>query len=195
MGIPYLPYDRLRPIADDFLGKHNASNGFPIPIEAIVDNDFKIDIVPTPGLHRHFDIDSYITSDFSAIHIDDYVYESRPNRYRFSLAHELSHFLIHQDVFAQLSFSTIGQWKESVTSIPEKEYGLLEFQANSLAGLILVPPNELANRFGIVASTLKVNDLDINDPAVLDRVESHLADQFKVSKTVILRRLEFDNLP
>jgi len=194
MEIPYLPYDRLRPIADDFLKNHNPNLEFPIPIEKIVDNDFAIDVVPTPGLHRTFDIDSYITSDFSAIHVDEYVYESREKRYRFSLAHELSHLLLHRDVFAQLSFSNISEWKAAVTSIPEREYGLLEFQANSLAGLILVPPAELSRRFDEIAETVKSHRFDIRDPAVMDRIEQRLASEFNVSQAVIHRRLEFDKL-
>ncbi|MCH7989189.1 MAG: ImmA/IrrE family metallo-endopeptidase [Planctomycetes bacterium] len=94
-------------------------------------------------MHKSFDIDSFITSDFTAIYIDENVYDSRPQRYRFSLAHEISHVIIHGDVFEELAFSTITEWKQSVTSIPEKKYGYLEFQANSLAGLILVPPDNL----------------------------------------------------
>lgn len=194
MEIPYLPYDRLRPIADDFLKRHNQNLEFPIPIEKIVDNDFAIDVVPTPGLHRAFDIDSYITSDSSAIHVDEYVYESRERRFRFSLAHELSHLLLHRDVFAQLSFSNISEWKAVVTSIPEREYGLLEFQANSLAGLILVPPAELSTRFDKIADTVKSHRLDIRDPAVVDRIEQRLASEFNVSQAVIHRRLDFDKL-
>jgi len=196
MQIPFLPYDKLRPIAGKFLDEYNESGEIPVPIELIIDNRFEIDIVPTPGLHRGYDIDSYITSDFSAIHIDDYVYESRPARYRFSLAHEISHYIIHKDVFAQLEFSNIQGWKDAVQGIPEREYGLLEFQANSLAGLILVPGSELETRFDGAVGTAEAAGIAMDDPsgAAMQSIEGYLAGQFDVSTAVIHRRLEFDKL-
>jgi Zn-dependent peptidase ImmA (M78 family) len=196
MKIPFLPYEKLRPIAANFLEKYNSPHQIPVPIEWIIDNKFTIDIVPTPGLHQNFDIDSFITSDFTAIHVDSFVYESRPGRYHFSLAHELSHFLVHQDVFAQLSFSTTAEWKSVVKSIPERDYGLLEFQANSLAGLILVPPADLESRFRSAVQLAQDNGISIDDPsgAVIPYIEEYVSADFEVSSAVIHRRLEFDKL-
>lgn len=196
MEIPYLPYPKLRPIADDFLTKYHPSGQLPIPIEPIIDNRFAIDIVPTPGLHRAFDIDAFITSDFSEIHVDEFVYESRPKRYRFSLAHELSHLLLHQDVFSQMQFSTVTEWRSAVKSVPDKEYGYLEFQANSLAGLILVPPTELGELFRQATARAKAAGIELNDTsdAAREIIESYLSESFDVSTAVIHRRVEFDSL-
>jgi hypothetical protein len=108
---PFLPVEKLREVADTFLGKYNSSGTIPVPIEQIVEFDFQIDIVPTPGLHDYFDIDSYPSSDLTEFHVDESIYKHQPKRYRFSLAHELSHLLVHGDIFAQLSFSNIGEWK------------------------------------------------------------------------------------
>jgi hypothetical protein len=115
MGIraPFLPYDELRKRAEGFLKQFNAEREIPVPIERIVEFGLGIDIVPTPGLHENFDIDSYPTSDLTEIHVDEYVYKRRPARYRFSLAHEVSHLLIHQEIFEQLKFSTIAEWSRS----------------------------------------------------------------------------------
>ena len=46
-----------------------------MPIEEIVEFRFDMDIVPEPGLHAHFDIDSYITHDLREIRVDEFVYE------------------------------------------------------------------------------------------------------------------------
>ena len=75
INAPYLPYNELRRLAAEFLQEHHPSGEVPVPIEGIVEFRFNIDIVPTPGLHDEFEIDSYITSDLSAIHIDDNVYK------------------------------------------------------------------------------------------------------------------------
>jgi len=196
VSAPWLPYEKLRPIAEKFLGEHCPLREIPIPIEHIVDNCFGIDIVPTPGLHKSFDIDSFVTSDFTAIYVDEYVYDSRPQRFRFSLSHEISHVIIHGDVFEKLAFSTITEWKQVVTSIPEKEYGLLEFQANSLAGLILVPPDNLKISFDESIGMAENEGVSLDDPTdvAAEIIEGFLAERFDVSRAVINRRVGYDKL-
>ncbi len=196
VDIPFLSYERMRTIAEEFLAKHHQSRFMPVPIERIIDNDFQIDIVPTPGLHSGFDIDSYITSDFEAIHVDSFVYEERPARFRFSLAHELAHYLIHRSVFRQLSFSSIREWKTVAKSIPEKEYGILEWQANCLAGLILVPSDELSAEYDRCVDRVEIAGLSFRDnrEVSLDFIEKHIAAHFEVSSIVTHKRIEFDKL-
>src|SRR5260370_39215703 len=104
---PFLPYDKLRGIAAAFLEQHHKEGTIPIPIEKIAEFRFNLDIVPVPGLQDEFDVDAYITSDLTEIRVDQFIQENRPTRYRFSLAHELAHVLIHQDIFKALAFSTI----------------------------------------------------------------------------------------
>ncbi len=129
---PYLPCDRLRQKADAFLQAYHPALEIPVPIEKIVDNQFKIDILPAPDLRDdELCIDAFITSDFSAIWVDEYVVDHRHNRYRFSLAHELGHYLLHQEVYAKLKFSTLAAYKEQIdTAIPVREYGWLESHAH-----------------------------------------------------------------
>src|SRR5579871_4472789 len=136
---PFLPYEKLRSVADAFLKQHHPSGDLPIPIERIVEFKLGLDIVPVPGLQDGFDIDAFITNDLTEIRVDDFIQQKRPARYRFSLAHEVGHLLIHKDVLSELKFSTIKEWKEAFLAIPEEEYGWIEWQAYCLAGLILVP--------------------------------------------------------
>ena len=91
---PYLPYDTLRPRADAFLRQYHPDRTLPVPIELIVERDFGIEIVPMPGLQYGFDTVAFISRDLTEIRVDEDVFKSRPNRYRFSLAHELAHRLL-----------------------------------------------------------------------------------------------------
>jgi hypothetical protein len=193
---PYLPYDKLRSVADDFLKKHHESGELPVPIERIVEFSFGLDIVPVPGLQDEFEVDAFITSDLSEIRVDSFIQEKRPARYRFSLAHELAHLLIHQDVFANLSFSSITQWKRAICSIPEDQYGWIEWQAYALGGLILVPSSALKDLFEtklVEAKAAGINLRDI-DEDMRKTVESNIGRYFEVSAEVIARRLRFDKL-
>ena len=107
---PYLPYEKLREIADGFLTQHHPSGRIPVPIAEIVEFQFGMDIVPVPGLNEFLEMDSSISNDLATIYINASVFARQPSRYRFSLAHELSHRLIHGDLFReQLSFGNLAE--------------------------------------------------------------------------------------
>jgi hypothetical protein len=193
---PHYSYGDLRAVAAKFLSEHHASGEMPIPIERIVEFDFKLDIVPIPGLQDDCDADAFITSDLSEIRVDRFIYANRPARYRFSLAHELSHRLIHQDVFKELKFSSIKEWKSVVLSIPEEQYGWIEWQAYCLAGLILVPPQPLKDLFETKCAEAKRAGIELQDVRTDLRgtVESNMGRYFDVSREVVAKRMEKDGL-
>jgi hypothetical protein len=194
---PYVPYDAIRETARAFLNEHNREHAIPVPIEEIVEFRFEMDIVPEPGLHAHFDIDSYITHDLREIRVDESVYESRPGRYRFSLAHELGHRILHQEVFAELSFDNVDEWKRLVISaIPEKQYSYLEFQASAFAGLVLVPKDDLQTQYDDVCGLLERGGFSLRDDFEVARnaIADRIGEFFLVSAAVVQRRLEYDGI-
>lgn len=192
---PFFSKDALRSRAEQFLSEHHQSGSIPVPIEWIIDNDFNIDIVPMPGLHQHFDTDGYITSDLTEIRVDQAVYESRPTRYRFTLAHELGHKLLHPDFFAQLRFTSVEEWKRCREAIPEREYGYVEYHANEWAGLVLVPPDQLSHAFDEALEKARSIDMSPDgDPAVWEYIDTWIASRFEVSPQVIQRRGKNDGL-
>jgi len=193
---PFLPIEKLRAVAAEFLKQHHPSGEIPIPIERIVEFRFGLDIVPVPGLQDEFDVDAYITGDLTEIRVDRFIMDKRPTRYRFSLAHELAHVLIHKDVFAALKFSTIEEWKAAMQAIPEEQYGWIEWQAYCLGGLILVPERPLKDLFETKAEEARRAGIVLNgaDEATRRVVESHLGRYFEVSADVIAKRMAKDGL-
>lgn len=194
---PYLSKDELRQRAEQFLADHHPGRSIPVPIEFIVESQFGMDIVPVPGLQAGFDVVAFITKDLQEIRVDEYVYMNRLNRYRFSLAHELAHRILHPDLWSEIDFHDIQSWKTVIEqSIPEREYGFIEFHANFFAGLVLVPPPELREQFAQCIDLTKQHGLDVSDEATgaKDIIESHIARNFDVSRDVIHRRVETDGL-
>ncbi len=51
---PFLSYEALRCRAGDFLRTHYQAGAIPVPIEEIVELDYRIDIIPVPGLQCGF---------------------------------------------------------------------------------------------------------------------------------------------
>ena len=194
---PYLSNDDLHRKAKSFLDEHHPDQSIPVPIEEIVEFVFRMDIVPIPGLQEFFDTVAFISKDLTEIRVDKYVMEHRLNRYRFSLAHELAHRVLHKDVFSHVEFKDISGWKKAMADrMPEKEYRFLEWHANSFAGLVLVPTSQLQDAFSDAIKTAQDNGLDCNDigGTAQDVVESYIARKFAVSAAVCHRRIEADRL-
>lgn len=146
LPIPRLSYEALRGRADAVLGAHNPNHLIPVPIEQIVEFGFGLNIIPVPGLQTVHEVDAFTSRDLRTIIVDLAVFESRsPNRYRFSLAHELAHVVLHADVYAQIHFSSIAEWKRVILALPEPDREWLEWQAYNFAGLLLVPRESLTS--------------------------------------------------
>lgn len=129
--VPYLSYEHLKRAAENTLAGSAFSSRFPVDIELIVEKDFGIEVIPFRGLQDRFSFDAFISQDAKTISVDEFVLEKRINRYRFSLAHELGHRVLHEEILQALSFPTIQEWKSQIGLIPEREYGFLEYQANT----------------------------------------------------------------
>ncbi len=81
-----------------------------------------------------------------SISVDEDVMMHTRIRYRFSLAHELGHHWIHDDLYQGVEIGSLGDWKSVLEDIGD-QCRFFEFQANAFAGLVLVPPAALKARF------------------------------------------------
>lgn len=193
---PYLPYESLRLLAADFLTRHHQVGDLPVPIEWIVENNFSLDIVPVPGLKDGFDVEAFITKDLTEIRIDETIYQKRPNRYRFSLAHEVAHLELHRDVYTTLNFCDIAEWKKAMTSIPADQYSWIETQAYNFAGLVLVPPTPLNDIFSDHVERMKKAGVEFDELSASAKktVFSSIGRAFEVSSEVVEKRIKKDGL-
>src|SRR6185437_10128939 len=144
MRVPFIETADLIRRAAEVLSQHAAGGIVPVDIEDIIDVQYGINIVPRHGLMDRFQIDAFISHDLSEIVVDKRVYDQKPPvRYRFSLAHEFSHLILHQDIYQGMKFTTPDEWKRAMEELAANDYNRLEWQANTFAGLILVPPDPL----------------------------------------------------
>jgi len=184
--VPFLSDDALRCAAADFLAEYHCSSSIPVPIDSIVEFDLGIDIVPIPGMHRSYDIDSMLSRDLQQICVDATVLENFPGRYRFSLAHEIGHRQLHSLFYNQLKFTDIAGWKDAVCNeLGERDYGKLEFQAYAFAGLVLVPPKPLAEHLEKAISLAESKGVTISDDsdAICQAIEGYLSKEFVYRET------------
>jgi hypothetical protein len=195
--IPRYSAKNIRWKADEFLIRHHPTFSLPVPIEEIIEFEFYINIVPLHGLHKAFEIDGFISHDLTAISVDAFVQESRPGRYRFTLAHEMGHVVLHREFFRQYVFKNVDEWKKLTQALSPLDYGTIEWQAYQFAGLILVPPKVL--RIQYYEATKMAREKGVwkgkqAAPMVRQYLANWLAKQFVVSTEVIERCLQRDKL-
>ena len=138
-----LSYKEIKQTTEIFLKEKYPALILPIPIEDVIELDLKIKLTSLRGLKANFDIDAFINSACNEIFIDNSVFLKYEERSRFSLAHELGHKILHEEIYSQEQFDAPEKFIEFQENMPEKDYGWLEYQANVFAGCLLVPTDNL----------------------------------------------------
>ena len=190
--VVYIPDSQLKQKADSFLARYHETGTIPVPIEKIIEFQLKLDIIPVHRLRRDWDTDAWLTCDMTAIYVDQYEQEAYSNRYRFSLAHEIAHAVLHQRVYHALGFNDITSWKKAQTEFPQDDYGQLEWQAYVFAGLVLVPTHHLTRECHLVVEEVKSRGIRLNADSDFMRrtIAKKVAARFAVSGQVIEKRLD-----
>jgi Zn-dependent peptidase ImmA (M78 family) len=120
---PILSYDDINKRAEDFLREHKRNEILPVDIEAIAEFDLGLNIFPFPNLQETFDVEGFISGDLNVIYVDEFIYYQRPARYRFTLAHEIGHYIFHSDLIASFHPQSVADWSKFVLGIDEETYG------------------------------------------------------------------------
>jgi len=201
--VKFLSYEQIAEHASEFIKTFKYEGIIPVPIERIIDRDLKINIVPFPNLFKAFDINAITSSELRTIYVDEYLYTNLERAYRFTLAHELGHIVLHKDFYRSINIKGLTDWKKFIVGVEEKEYQYLELQANNFGGLLLVPQKELTEHFDMQLKALirssilkRFSGLDRPDyvDITLKIIAEKLVDVFEVSAQVIRIRLEKSNL-
>lgn len=205
LAVSFISYDQTRVYAGRFLDHYHPSRALPIPIEHIIDNKLTIDIVPIPGLlnllKQVSSLAGFISGDLKILYVDEYVYRSVPNMYRFTLAHEIGHAILHRNVFKGRQIDGADEWIAFMMSLQEDDYSYkwYEMQANNFAGLVLVPENRLEESLRKTIKSLRHKIEQArkrlqNSEMIWEYLSEAIADEFGVSAPVIDMRTTFDKL-
>ena len=143
LEIPYLTYSDIGERAQVFLTEYHPLFEIPIPIEQIVDVKLGLDIVPIPNLYKNFGLSGYLTRDHSAIFVDQFQADNYEEKCRYTLAHEVGHYVLHKSFYESLPFETSDEYVRWRVSIPPEEMSWFETHGDWFAGQILVPTNQL----------------------------------------------------
>lgn len=182
--VPFVGNREIKQKADTFR-KKVWGDAIPIEIEEIVELKMRIRIIPVPGFMKQCGVDAQISSDFASIYVDQDSYENErfKSRFRFSLAHELGHFVLHKNFYGGLKIDSLEDILAFISEINTREYSHFETQANKFANYFLVPREKLLQiRENILKEIGKKHNLEKVDEKTLNSyLAGYIAPDFLVS--------------
>jgi len=180
-----------------------AASQTPLDLIDFVELSLKLDLIPYDGLYRNFGADAAITADFSGIYIERETYdiidtapEWKLNRLRFSLAHELGHYFLHQQIFIDQNITDDACFLDWLNEHNGEKYKI-EQEANEFAGRLLVPVEKLSDMFD--SMKIKFTELHgsshwMNDVNIREKACELMCQKFGVHPKAISARLSRERI-
>ncbi|MCX6338741.1 MAG: hypothetical protein NTX71_02335 [Candidatus Aureabacteria bacterium] len=128
---PYLTWEQIAGKADGFADEyHLAERSYPLDIEEIAEFDLGIELRIVAGVHDECGTPAQIglCSDRLIISVDANQYNNQTSFYRYSLAHEIAHWVLHREWLLAYwkTIDSIARWKQDLALISEEDYNWLE---------------------------------------------------------------------
>lgn len=101
---PFITPEQAWVKADRIRSKYWPSDKLPVEVEEILwEVGLRLD--PIASLKSDGDVDALLTGDLTRIIVDleEYMDDRMLNRMRFSIAHELGHFVLHGDFYRKIN--------------------------------------------------------------------------------------------
>lgn len=190
---PFISDKEIKEMADLSRKKH-WGDIIPVNIEIIIEKQLSIEIIPIPGLKQQCNTDAFISADWQSVSVDNerYMDESYYNRLRFSIAHEIGHFVLHNKVYNSLKIEDMEDLRNFLHNVDGKHYGYLETQANKFANFFLIPRNILAKERRFILNDYKeISDFDARQ--VNSYIATPLGKKFGVSMEAMEIALNCEN--
>lgn len=196
---PRLTWPQVRAKAEEFRSEYVVpADTIPVPIIEIVEFRLKLNPVPVFNLLEEIDIDGFLTKDLSSICIDQDIYENprKENRLRFTFAHEVGHWFLHQKEIQMCRFRTPADWTRFREDFEEEDLLWFEQQAYEFAGRLLVPREPLISEIRRLAP--KIQDYrkqgGSDEEQIIQIISRSICRKFMVSADVIARRIKSEKL-
>ena len=196
-----LPMDKIREEAEIFRREHIFTPDLPVDIEHVIEATMGISIIPIESLQKHCDMEGFISQDYTAIYVDEFLYtdDRYYKRVRFTLAHEIGHYILHRSTIDNQKFTDAEDWIRFRLNLNDETLGWFETQASEFAGRLLVPIDPLVEEFRAKRGSIlrKYSSWDskpISDDDLFSMVAPLVCGRFDVSSEVIERRLRKENI-
>ncbi|MDD5421974.1 MAG: ImmA/IrrE family metallo-endopeptidase [Candidatus Omnitrophica bacterium] len=149
--ITFYPIAALEEIATVFLSKFNTSvTPLPIEIDLISEKSLGINIIDFSMLKEKYGLEGFLALGKKTIYIDGYLMDNDNfyNRYRFTVAEEVAHSILHGNLFKNIK--DIEEYFDAFDKLKHFQVARMDQDAKYLASAILMPTEpftELATEY------------------------------------------------
>ena len=198
LKIPYLTYSDIGQKTINFFNEFHPSIELPIPIEEIIELKIGLNIFPYPRLYKDHGLNGYLSHDLKTINVDDYQYDQLNEKCRFTLAHELGHYILHRSFYENLPrFETIDEYLQWRLSIPREDMSWFETHSDWFAEQVLVPTAQLEEICTQIVEKYKgmFTRMKTIPDDIWSYISNEVATYFEFNSIVIEIRLKRENIP
>jgi hypothetical protein len=191
MKVPYFSNKDIKLIADNFRLEYWREE-IPVDIEMIADQKLNIKIIPIPDLIKLASVDALITSKWDTVFTDRFFYFERENRFRFSLAHEIGHFILHKEIYESFEIKNIEDYNDFFDNMSQDDYRFFESQANRFANYLLIPTDRLEKEIKNITNNDEKYKIFKEKESKINYLSYSLCNEFKVSEksmTIAIKNL------
>ena len=196
-----LTMDKIREEAEIFRKEHIFTSDLPVDIEHVIEATIGITIIPIENLQRHCDMEGFISQDYNAVYVDERLYtdDRYYKRVRFTIAHEIGHYVLHRSTIDSQKFKDVDDWIRFRLELNDETLGWFETQASEFAGRLLVPVDPLVEEFrakrnSVLKKYASWDSKPLSDDDLFSVIAPMICGRFDVSPDVIERRLRKENV-
>lgn len=178
----------------------NGHNVPPIDMMYVVDVLLQFDVIEIDNMANDLHMEAAIVPLERALYIDRGAldsWERKKNwverRLRFTLAHEIGHYVLHETFLSELTFSDVTDFKRWM--LAHRNNKKLEDQANEFAGRFLVPIEILREEYDRYSAKMAMADPEWHlVTGMRERLAERIATRFDVNRQVIETRFDHEGL-
>jgi len=188
---PFLTNNDIEEKVQQIRSKYPLPTGT-MPVDVLVFAEHDLGLIFEFQSLRNLKQDAILRPDLKGIIFDNFSFkdEASQTRLRFSAAHELGHYFLHDGVYGRLKFNTVRQWVAFIEDIPVSEYHWIEHHADEFAGRLLMPTSELSVVLDeAVEDALHEGFSELGQEAVLEHCCKFMRKHFRVSFQAIQTRV------
>lgn len=118
-------------------------------------------------------------------------------QYRYTLAHEAAHYILHKQIITECNIQDLHQWKEYLINEFNAEWTIMERQADEYARALLIPSDLLREAVLPFVDKARTQNIELHDLGreAKKRLSLLLQSSFEVPSQDIYIRLEDEDLP
>jgi len=197
---PFFNKSEIQREVDAFCAKFKLNQQqIPVDVEIIVEADLRLELRPEANLFKQTEMDALLTSNRKTIMVDldRFTRKNLQNRLRFTIAHEIGHYVLHEEIYKGVEFTSIDNWLDFYEDFSPIEYRKLEWQCDEFAERLLIPRDLLRTKFAEAKEKLKGTEWENVDPLpeyVIEAMATEIARFFGVSEQPVLIRLESEGI-